>query len=267
MQIIDAHVHTSFFTRPDFKKYEGINKGLTFTKAGLLAEMEKNDVVHVVTPTATRTDPGLIEEAQFGKIKHKRITILAGLNPGSLTPAVLKRAEQYLQDGTIGGFKIYLGYYHVGINFPGYKPFFRLAQKYGAPVLIHTGDTFYKTAKLKYSHPLTVDDVAVDFPDTTFVMAHLGYPWFLDAAEVLYKNDNVYADLSGLTLGPKYPTHLRQRLLGAIEYVENPEKFLYGTDWPLAPMKQSITFMKKVIPKSEHRKFFYANAKKVYNIK
>ena len=42
--------------------------------------------------------------------------------------------------------------------------------------------------------PLLVDDVAVDNPDVKFVMAHFGNPWLIDAAEVIYKNDNVWAD-------------------------------------------------------------------------
>ncbi len=46
-----------------------------------------------------------------------------------------------------------------------------------------------------------VDDVAVDHPDVRFVLAHFGNPWLVDAAEVVYKNDNVWADLSGLIVG------------------------------------------------------------------
>lgn len=54
---------------------------------------------------------------------------------------------------------------------------------------------------MRQAHPLLVDDIAVDFPKVKFVLCHLGNPWFQDAAQVLYKNDNVYADISGLTLG------------------------------------------------------------------
>ena len=34
-----------------------------------------------------------------------------------------------------------------------------------------------------------------------FVMCHVGNPWMIDAAEVIYKNMNVWADLSGLMVG------------------------------------------------------------------
>ncbi len=46
-----------------------------------------------------------------------------------------------------------------------------------------------------------MDEVAVDFPGVRFVLAHFGNPWLIDAAEVLFKNANVWADLSGLFVG------------------------------------------------------------------
>jgi predicted TIM-barrel fold metal-dependent hydrolase len=267
MKIIDAHCHTSFWTRSDFKKYETINKGMQFTKEGLLNEMKKNNVVHIVTPTSTRIDKGLLEEKYFDKLKDDKFSILAGINPVGINKSILKKADEYLENGTIKGFKLYLGYYHVGPNHKAYHPFFKLAQKHDVPVLMHTGDTFYKTAKLKYSHPLEVDDVAVDFPDNKFVIAHLGYPWTIDAAEVIYKNDNIFVDLSGFVLGNKFPVSLAPKIKEAYLYVSNPNKFMFGTDWPLAPMKEYIEYMKTVIPSIDHNKFFFENAKKVYNIK
>jgi uncharacterized protein len=32
-------------------------------------------------------------------------------------------------------------------------------------------------------------------------MCHLGNPWILDCQEILYKNQNVNADISGLVIG------------------------------------------------------------------
>ena len=58
------------------------------------------------------------------------------------------------------------------------------------PVVIHTGDTANPTALLKYSHPLTVDAVAVNFPRVQFVMAHYGNPFIVEATEVAKKNPN-----------------------------------------------------------------------------
>ena len=124
---------------------------------------------------------------------------------------------------------------------------FRIAAKHDVPVMIHTGDTYSKTAKVRMAHPLLVDDIAVDYPDVRFVMCHLGNPWFQDAAEVLYKNDNVFADISGLTLGEftyDFERYVAMRLKDMITYMGDPgQQLMYGTDWPLVGMRPYVKLL------------------------
>jgi len=74
-----------------------------------------------------------------------------------------------------------------------------LAMEFNVPVMIHTGDTFNPKGKLRFAHPLNVDDVAVDNPGLKLVICHSGNPWIRDCMEVVYKN--TFADISGLVLG------------------------------------------------------------------
>ena len=46
--------------------------------------------------------------------------------------------------------------------------------------------------KIKYAHPLTLDDAASEFPDVKFVMAHYGNPWIIDATQVARKENVFY---------------------------------------------------------------------------
>ena len=89
----------------------------------------------------------------------------------------LARVERALKRRDVVALKAYLGYLHHEPNDPGYRPYYKLAAKYDIPVIFHTGDTYSQSAKVKYAHPRFIDDVAVDFPDTRFVIAHLGNPW------------------------------------------------------------------------------------------
>jgi hypothetical protein len=73
--------------------------------------------------------------------------------------------------------------------------------EFGSPLMVHTGDTLSETAKVKFSHPLNIDDIAVENPELKIVMCHLGNPWIIDCQEMLHKNRNVYADISGLVIG------------------------------------------------------------------
>jgi predicted TIM-barrel fold metal-dependent hydrolase len=79
------------------------------------------------------------------------------------------------------------------------------------------------------------------------VICHLGNPWFQDTAEVLYKNDNVYADISGLVLGDfsyEFERYLVMRVKEMITYMGDPgRQLMYGTDWPLVEMGPYVRFL------------------------
>jgi predicted TIM-barrel fold metal-dependent hydrolase len=191
----------------------------------------------------------------------------------------LDRVEAVLKKGRVKGFKAYLGYLHYGPDSPNYRPYLDLAAAYKLPFIFHTGDTFSHEAKVKYAHPLLVDEVAVDYPTVRFVIAHFGNPWLTDAAEVVYKNNkqeraNVWVDLSGFVVGSAAEFE-KYRLKGllrdvardirkAFDYAERPHRFLYASDWPLIPMQTYRDFMHEVIPEEHHRSVFRDNAKELF---
>jgi len=66
--------------------------------------------------------------------------------------------------------------------------------------MIHSGDTLSSRGKVRFSHPINIDDVATDNTELKIVICHMGTPWLLNCQEVVYKNKNVYTDVSGLVL-------------------------------------------------------------------
>ncbi len=111
-------------------------------------------------------------------------------------------------------------------------------------VIFHCGDCCNNVnfAKLKYAHPLDVDDIAVDYPQVNFVIAHLSYPWITDTAEVCYKNPNVYTDISGFVYGDFSPQDTSQFDLQINNFIKiaPPAKLLFGTDFPISNQKSYI---------------------------
>ena len=136
--------------------------------------------------------------------------------------------------------------------------------------MLHSGDTFIPGGKLKYSHPLQVDEVAVDFPDVNFVICHLGSPWFRDCMEVVYKNKNVYTDLSGLVLGDfsdRFESYMRTQLQEMLIYGVEPDKVLFGTDWPISSMESYIEFIEELsIPEKDRKKILYQNSAQLFHL-
>ena len=182
--------------------------------------------------------------------------------------------DKALKDKSIVALKGYLGYLHFEPWHINYRRYYELAEQHRIPVIFHTGDTYSKKAKLKYAQPLGIDDVAVDHPECNFVIAHFGNPWMLEAAEVIYKNDNVWADLSGFVVGDgklfsdddwdDALSDIASRVLHALHYVEKPNRILYGTDWPLIPMKGYRRFVADLLPEPWHEAVFEANARNLF---
>lgn len=184
----------------------------------------------------------------------------------------LDRVEAELKHGRVVALKAYLGYVHQPPDSPGYRPYYELAGAYGVPVIFHTGDTYSSSARLRLAHPLLVDDVAVEYPRGRFVIAHVGNPWLADAAAVVYKNDNVWADLSGLLAGDPgaYDPGLRDETAAAVarayRYAEKPERFLFGSDWPIVPVAGYAAWVASFLPEEHLRAVFEENARELFGL-
>ncbi len=266
MKIIDSHIHTSF-NRKDF--LETARKiGNKFSINELNKQLKENHVEYAVSITSNRTDTTPLEYESIIALSkaYKCILGVLGINPSKINNSSIKKIEKGIKLGLIKGLKIYPGYYYTYPNDKRYNAFYHLAEKYKIPVIIHCGDTYKKEALVKYAHPLNVDDVAVRFPNVNFIIAHMGNPWILDAAEIIYKNDNVYADLSGLFIGNKDSKFTKNKVLEAFDYIDNYDKLIYGSDWPLVNMKSYIKIIKEIVPKKYYNKVFYENSKKLFKI-
>ncbi len=254
--IIDAHIHTTFSGVEDaFSKIKD-------DESVLFQEMKSNGVVAAIAHT-------LPDGSDDRDLRSKNIFHCAGIE----ADVDVKRLDRGLREGRFRCIKIYLGYVYQYAYDPKYEPAYRLAEKYDVPVVFHAGDTSDAKAKLKFADPLTIDEVAVDHPKVKFVIAHIGNPWIQSAAEVAYKNPNVFLDGSALLVGifdkltdEQIDEQMVKPLKWVFNYVNDPTKLMYGSDWPLAQMKDYIRAFKRAIPEKDHRKVFYENAKNIFKL-
>lgn len=178
--------------------------------------------------------------------------------------------EQWLAAGRVYGLKLYVGYEHFYPSDSFLKPYIDLLVQYKRPLIFHSGDLYNKvsSAKLKYAHPLHIDDLASDVPDVKIIIAHVGYPWVLDAAQVCSKNENVFTDCSGFVYGSFTAQDVEAfRYLWTVFSRYAPaEKFLFGTDWPISDQASYVSAIKEVIPDSFHELVFYKNTSRVFGL-
>jgi uncharacterized protein len=256
--IIDAHTHTRFSGERERSSH------ILMTAEEYLSQMKEAGIAYAISHT------GQNGEGYSKDLRSKGVTFCAGIG----TEVDTAKLDADLKSGKFKCIKIYLGYVHQFASDPHYRPAYLLAEKYDVPVVFHTGDTYSIKGKIKYADPLTIDEVAVDYPKVRFVIAHLGNPWIESAAEVAYKNPNVWLEGSALLIGDmsKLPIeqveeYLIRPLRWTMGYVENPKKLIFGTDWPLNEMKPYLEAFKKAIPKEYWKAVFHDNAVEVFNLK
>jgi uncharacterized protein len=115
--------------------------------------------------------------------------------------------------------------YRDGGDLPALAPLYERAQELRIPVMVHTGTSVFPGARNKYGDPMDLDDVAVDFPDLTIIMAHGGRPlWMETCFFLLRRHPNVHMDVSGIP--PRALLRYFPRL------AEVADRTLFGTDWP-----------------------------------
>lgn len=250
--LIDAHVHLNDY-------HSDQEEAAPRRVEALWEKMASRGVDHAVVITSYKVDAGRPSVERVLELLHgdPRATVVEGLRWCQEENTDLYDMENRIRDGKVKGIKLYPGYEPYDPTDPSLEAVYDLAAKHSVPVLIHSGDTYAKGAKVRRAHPLLIDDVAVDNPDVTFVMCHAGNPWFVDAAQVIYKNDNVYADISGLVLGDfedQFERYMRQRLLDMIPYLgAAARKLMYGSDWPLASMSSYVDFLERLEVTPEQR--------------
>ena len=191
----------------------------------------------------------------------------------NFSDTTLAQVEENLRRKSCCGIKLYPGYSKLPLSDRFYEPVYRLSARYNKPVAVHTGLTSQPQAHLKYCHPLALDEVAADHPDTQFVMCHFGNPFLDCAAAVLAKNPNVAADVSGILESPLdlqeylteqggYVSLLRTWLAAANCW----DRLLFGTDWPIVNLGDYIRFICHLVPEKHWDAVFFENANRIYGL-
>lgn len=183
-------------------------------------------------------------ETGFRRYSNEEVAQIAAENDDVLIPfasidphkgkAGAREARRLVKEFGVKGFKFHptMQGFYPNDREAAYALYEAIAEE-GAIMLFHTGQTGVGSGmrggmgmRLKYSNPMHLDDVAVDFPDTPIVMAHPSFPWTEEGLAVAQHKPNVYYDMSGWS--PKYFPEIFVKYANTIL----KKKMLFGSDWP-----------------------------------
>src|SRR5574341_215210 len=189
-----------------------------------------------------------------------RLIPFASINP-YIVGDMAAELSALARDFGFGGIKVLPPYQHHYPNDARMYPLYARAQELGLPVLVHTGSSVFKGARIKYADPLLLDDVAIDFPDLVILLAHAGRPfWYEQAFWMARRHPNVHLELSGLP---------GKKLLDYLPRLESiADKVVYGSDWPGNPdLRRNVEAIRE-LPISQEAKqaILYDNAARILHV-
>jgi uncharacterized protein len=278
---VHTHVHRSVNApKPDPEENERLaamaayfkTAAASFTVDDLAAyyrERKMAAVTFTIDQKEAPEDPARVTPMEIIERARDHADILIPF--GSVDPArgaeAVRMAKRQIEAGA-RGFKFHPSSQAFMPNDPSVYPVYEVIQEAGLPALFHSGQTGAGAGmrggggiRLKYSNPMYLDDVAVDFPDMPIILAHPSFPWQEEALSVATHKPQVYIDLSGWS--PKYFAQI------LIQYANTllKNKMLFGTDFPVLTPERWMADLEKVSIRDEVKPgIFKDNAAKLFGL-
>lgn len=271
---VDVHVHPTRFSRHGAVFAE--KNRIDYSPEGLLREMDAAGVgwgVFLCPRLAPTLEEGLADVSEVAERSRGRLLPTGTVDPTRGEEEVAHAVGLWDRNRVrLRGIKLYPGYRPFDVNDPRLEPVYEWAERAHVPVWVHQGDTSDPDGLLRYARPLYLDEVAVRWRSVRFVLCHLGNPWMEEAAEVAYKNENVWADTSGL-LNPfaeRYEAQVRRmrtRLQHVLLAAGGVEKVLYGSDWPISSVADGVGLVEGLdLPRDDKERILGGNARELLGL-
>lgn len=265
---IDVHTHAEVSSRvPDDPRRQEMQEASAAyfkgeqsspTIAEIAAYYRERKMACVLFPVDMESATGVT------RVPNEEVAEAAATNPdviipfASIDPAKGKmgarEARRLIEQFGVRGFKFHPSVQEFYPNERKAYVLYEVIAEAGLPAIFHTGHSGIGSGmrggggiRLKYSNPMYLDDVAVDFPDMPIIMAHPSFPWQDEALSVCLHKPQVYIDLSGWS--PKYfPPQL-------IQYANTllKQKVLFGSDYPVITPDRWLADFEQIAIKPEVR--------------
>lgn len=226
-------------------------------------------VVFAVDSSLTTGQPRIPNSFVVDKAReHSDVLIpFASIDPRRGKEGVAE-AKELLSAGAVRGFKFHPNIQMFHANDRLAYPLYQLIEDSGVVALFHTGHSGIGAGlpggggiRLKYGNPMDIDDVAVDFPQMSIVMAHPSFPWQDEALSIAMHKPQVSIDLSGWT-----PKRFPQTLVTAMSRSLRSQT-LFGSDYPLiAPDRWLNDFADLELDAEVRSAILKENAKRILSL-
>ncbi len=165
-----------------------------------------------------------------------RFSGLAGVDPTRGMQG-LRDLEYAVKEYGFVGAHLYPHWFGLPPDHARYYPIYAKCCELEIPLMMQVGHCLrYQRERILPSvgRPITLDQIAIDFPELVLIGIHLGYPWTEEMISVAWKHENVYIGSDAYA-----PRHWPESFVHFIN-TWGKDKVLFGTDWPVIDPERAI---------------------------
>lgn len=257
---------------PELDQFWDLIHILDMTKRGITVEEELRMMAEagidkglLAATTGAPVGSNIFFEKPFEKIaavcaQHPdRFKGIIGVNPSKIMTWVRKLEVAVKEYGFVGA-HLYPHWFDAPPDDRMYYPFYAKCAELGVPIQIqvgHSAQWFLRTV----AQPITLDRVAIDFPELKIIGIHIGHPWTEEMISMAWKHPNVYIGTDAHL--PKYWDASLIKFINS----RGQDKVLFGTDWPVVDFKRAVEELDKLeLREGPKRKLLVENAVRVYQL-
>jgi predicted TIM-barrel fold metal-dependent hydrolase len=165
-----------------------------------------------------------------------RFSGLAGVDPYRGMQGIYDLEQSVKEFGFVGA-HLYPHWFSLAPDNAKYYPYYSKCCELDIPIMMQVGHNlvYSKTRRLpSVARPITLDQVAIDFPELKLIGIHIGVPWTDEMISMCWKHENVYT--AGDAYAPKYWPE------SYVHYANTygRHKVLFGTDWPVIDPERAV---------------------------
>ena len=193
-----------------------------------------------------------------------RFSGLAGVDP-TRGMAGLRELEKAVKEYGFVGAHLYPHWFGLAPNHAKYYPYYAKCCELDISIMMQVGNclVYNKDRRLPtVGQPITLDQVAIDFPELTIIGIHVGWPWHNEMIAMAWKHPNIYIGLDAYA-----PKHWPAEI---VHYANTfgQDKVIFGSDYPILRFDRTMQEIAALGLREEPlRKLLRDNAVRVYRLK
>ena len=166
----------------------------------------------------------------------QRFSGLAGVDPFRGMQGIYDLEHAVKELGFVGA-HLYPHWFGLPPNDRRYYPYYSKCCELDIPIMMQVGHNLVYSRERRLpsvGRPITLDEVAIDFPELKLLGIHIGVPWTDEMISMAWKHENVFIGVDAYA-----PKHWPKALVHYLN-TYGREKVLFGTDWPVIDPERAV---------------------------